>query len=174
MYEQNKKGAFAYFSKMNCLHLLADTPEYLRDKQIIKEIGYGNKSKGINATVPVNKYADKLTQQWLMKKTTVVQEEGENVVEVTIPQLYKLKNRALIKECLSYSPEINVDRVRAFGMLMLYREEFMINYGGNVEAGQRAPSDYLGNDSFFTSNYDAKIEKYKALPDYVKKAFNMQ
>ena len=171
MYEQNKKGAFAYFSKMNCLHMLADTPEYLRDKQIIKEIGYGNKSKGINATVPVNKYADKLTQQWLMKKTTVVQEEGENVVEVTIPQLYKLKNRALIKECLSYSPEINVDRVRAFGMLMLYREQFMILYGGDVAGRVEAPKNYLGDDDFFKSNYDNRIVD---MPDYVKRAYGIK
>lgn len=174
MYEQNKKGAFAYFSMMNCLYLLADTPQYLKDKMIIKEIGYGNRAKGINATQPVNKYADKLTQQWLLKKCTVTKIVDGVEQEVEVPQLYKIKNRAFIKECLAYSPDINVDRVRAFGMLMLYREEFMINYGGDVEAGQRAPSDYLGNDSFFTSNYDAKIEKYKDLPDYVKKAFNMQ
>jgi hypothetical protein len=32
LYEQNKKGIFAYFSRMNCLHLLADVPEYLKDK----------------------------------------------------------------------------------------------------------------------------------------------
>ena len=29
-YENNKKNTFAYFSKMNSLYLLADTPEYLR------------------------------------------------------------------------------------------------------------------------------------------------
>lgn len=32
MYESNKKGLYGYFSKMGCTHLLADTPEYLRDK----------------------------------------------------------------------------------------------------------------------------------------------
>ena len=36
LYENNKKGIYAYFSKMNCTHLLADTPEYLRDKQLVK------------------------------------------------------------------------------------------------------------------------------------------
>ena len=35
LYESNKKGIFAYFSKMNCTHLLADTPEFLRDKQLV-------------------------------------------------------------------------------------------------------------------------------------------
>jgi len=32
LYESNLKGTFAYFSRMNSSHLLADTPEYLRDK----------------------------------------------------------------------------------------------------------------------------------------------
>lgn len=170
MYEQNKKGAFAYFSMMNCLYLLADTPEYLKDKLIIKEIGYGNRAKGINATLPVNKYADKLTQQWLLKRCIMTKEIDGKETEIEVPQLYKLKCRALLKECLLYGPDINVDRVRAFGMLMLYREEFMITYGGNVAAGQEAPSDYLGNDDFFVTNYDAKKELYNNIPEYVKKA----
>ena len=174
MYEQNKKGAFAYFSMMNCLYLLADTPEYLKDKMIIKEIGYGNRSKGITATQPVNKYADKLTQQWLLKRATVTKEIDGNETEVEVPQLYKLKNRAFLKECLLYSPDVNVDRVRAFGMLMLYREEFMILYGGDVASGQEAPSDYLGKDKFFTVNYDDKKALYNNMPDYVKRAFNIQ
>lgn len=50
MYEQNKKGLFAYFSRYNCVYLLAETPNYLKDKQLIKDIGYGNKACGINAT----------------------------------------------------------------------------------------------------------------------------
>lgn len=174
MYEQNKKGAFAYFSMMNSLYLLADTPEYLKDKMIIKEIGYGNRAKGINATQPVNKYADKLTQQWLLKRATVTKEIDGNETEVEVPQLYKLKNRAFLKECLLYSPDVNVDRVRAFGMLMLYREEFMILYGGDVASGQEAPSDYLGKDKFFTVNYDDKKALYNNMPDYVKRAFNIQ
>ena len=174
MYEQNKKGAFAYFSMMNCLYLLADTPEYLKDKMIIKEIGYGNRSKGITATQPVNKYADKLTQQWLLKRATVTKEIDGNETEVEVPQLYKLKNRAFLKECLLCSPDVNVDRVRAFGMLMLYREEFMILYGGDVASGQEAPSDYLGKDKFFTVNYDDKKALYNNMPDYVKRAFNIQ
>ena len=36
LYESNKKGIYAYFSKLKCTHLLADTPQYLRDKQLVK------------------------------------------------------------------------------------------------------------------------------------------
>ena len=141
---------------------------------LINEFVTTHNSKGITATQPVNKYADKLTQQWLLKKTVVMKEIDGKEVEVEIPQLYTLKNRAFLKECLLYSPDINVDRVRAFGMLMLYREEFMILYGGNVAAGHEAPSDYLGNDKFFTVNYDDKKKLYGEMPEYVKRAFGMQ
>ena len=55
---------------MNCLHLLADTPEYLKDKQIIKEIGWGNKAKGVNASLAVNNYANELIKEWLIKPVT--------------------------------------------------------------------------------------------------------
>lgn len=172
LYENNKKGVFSYFSKMSSLYLLADTPEYLKDKQIIKELGYGNKQKGVNATVPVNKYADKLTQQWLLKKCVVAKEDQDgNVQEITVPQLYKVKSRAFLRECVSYNPDINVDRVRAFGMLMLYREQYMILYGGDVESHIEAPSEYLGKDEFFSSNYEERIA---LMPDYVKKAYGIK
>ena len=42
LYESNIKGPFAYFSKMNSIHLLADTPEYLRDKQLVKYSSFGS------------------------------------------------------------------------------------------------------------------------------------
>ena len=34
-----KEVFFAYFSSRRCLHLLAETPEYLFDKQLIKTRG---------------------------------------------------------------------------------------------------------------------------------------
>jgi predicted small metal-binding protein len=42
-YENNKKGLFAYFSRHNCLYLLCDTLEFLRDKDMAK-LSYGNKA----------------------------------------------------------------------------------------------------------------------------------
>lgn len=43
-YENNKKGLFSYFSQHNCTYLLTDQLEFLRDKQLIKDVGYGNKA----------------------------------------------------------------------------------------------------------------------------------
>lgn len=153
LYEQNKKGLFSYFSQMNCLHLLADTPEYLKDKQIIKEIGWGNKSKGVVASLPVNNYANELIKEWLIKPVTQQNDEGETV---TIPNLALIKNRALLKELILYNPDINVDRIRALGMAMLYREEKMIIYQGDIKQTNKPVQK---EDDYFIKNYDNRFSK---------------
>lgn len=154
LYESNKKGIFAYFSKMNCTHLLADTPEFLRDKQLIKYSSFGSNAKGVNASAAINAYANNLIRDWLMKPVTVIQNIDGEDVEVTVYNLNFLRNRALIEELIAFNPEINVDRIRALGMVMLYREEKMVLYQGNPSRdSEEVPKDYLGNDKFFTENY---------------------
>ena len=78
---------------------------------------------------------------------------------ITVPNLSFLRNRALIEELIAFAPEINVDRVRALGMVMLYREEKLIIYQGNLsaEAREKNSARYLGNDDFFNRNYDSRI-----------------
>lgn len=154
LYESNKKGIFAYFKKMNCTHLLADTPEYLRDKQLIKYSNFGSNQKGVNATAAINMYANNLIRDWLMKPVTFTMQNDTESSEITTYNLFNLRNRALLEELIAFNPEINVDRIRALGMVMLYREEKMILYQGNPSKDQGSiPKDYLGNDKFFTLNY---------------------
>ena len=163
LYESNVKGIFAYFSKMSCTHLLADTPEYLRDKQLVKYSSFGSNSKGVNASAAINNYANKLTKDWLMKPVTITVKNADGTEEQKdVPNLYTLRNRAFIQELIAFNPEINVDRVRAFGMVMLYREEKVILYNGNIGRNRlnKARAGYLGNDPFFKKNYDDKITKY--------------
>ena len=146
LYENNKKNTFAYFSKMNCTYLLADTPEYLRQKQLIKTIGYGNTSKGVAATVPIKNFGFTLIRDWLLKPVTTI--SGEE--EITVPNLHFIRNRALLKELILFNPDINVDRIMSLVQLMLYREERMILYQGNPSRDtEEVPKDYLGNDPFF-------------------------
>ena len=159
LYESNVKGAYSYFSRMNCLYLLADTPEYLKDKDIIKNIGVGNNSKGVKATKPVNDYANRLIRDWLLKPVTI--QSGEDGEETTVFNLTRIRNRALIKELMLYNPDINVDRIRALGLLMLYREQFMVMYNGDPSSSKNVvESDYLGNDDYFTRNYDNRLRKH--------------
>ena len=155
LYESNKKGIFAYFQKMQCTHLLADTPEYLRDKQMVKYSSFGSNAKGVNATAAINNYANGLIRDWLLKpvSTIVVDDDGER--EVMVSNLYFLRGRALLEELIAFDPVRNFDRIRALGMLMLYREEKVILYGArlNAEDSEKADKSYLGYDDYFSRNY---------------------
>ena len=155
LYESNKKGIFAYFQKMQCTHLLADTPEYLRDKQMVKYSSFGSNAKGVNATAAINNYANGLIRDWLLKPIpTVIIEDGEEKV-VMMSNLYFIRGRALLEELIAFDPVRNFDRIRSLGMLMLYREEKVIMYGSklNEEDAERADRSYLGRDDYFSRNY---------------------
>ena len=157
MYENNKKGLFAYFSMMNSSYLLAVTPNYLKDKQLIKDIGYGNKAFGINATIAIKGYGYQKIREWLLQPYTKIEKDAEgHDIEVQQANLYRLKNRALIKELILWNPDINVDRIMAMVQLVLYREEKMILYGGDMSSSGQDSGSELADDPFFTQNYDAR------------------
>ena len=157
MYEANKKGLFAYMKAKNATHLLAETPEYLRDRQLIKYSNFGSSNYGINASAPINNYANGLIKDWLNKSvpTTIKKEDGSDSVQ-SIPNLFFIRSRALLEELIQFSPEINVDRVRALGMVMLYRQEWLIKSGGdlqNLSSNNDTDKDDPAEDDFFTRNY---------------------
>lgn len=160
-YENNKKGLFAYFSKMNCLYLLTDVLDFLKDKDMVKGSSYGNKAKGTNATAAINAYARNLLRSWLLRPVPVIQTIDGEDQEVMIPNLYTLRSRALIKELILYNSEGNFDRISSMGMLMLLREDKMILYKGEVSKSKEedASASYLGNDPFFKTNYDARFKQ---------------
>lgn len=163
LYESNKKGIYAYFESKKSVYLLAETPEYLRDKQMIKYKGMGSNAYGVNASAAINNYANSLLKDWFNKLIPLIQKNdlGEDV-EVQLPILYTLKTRALIEEAIQFNPEINVDRIRAMGMVMIYRQEFIIKYGDNmsVESREKTREGDLSNDPYFTKNYDLKFKRY--------------
>lgn len=165
----NIKGLYSYFSKMNCLYLLEETPEYLRDRDLIKIQGIGNRNYGVTASNAINNYANQLIRDWLIKPVPIITKDADgNEIETSVSNLYRLKNIALIRELVAYNPEINVDRIRSLGILMLFREEKMILYGGNPRAkASNSDTSYLGKDDFFTKNFDDRFAKYK-VPDFMK------
>ena len=160
-YENNKKGLFAYFSKMNCLYLLTDVLDFLKDKDMIKGSSYGNKAKGTNATAAINAYARNLLRSWLLRPVPVIQTIDGEDQEVMISNLYTLRSRALIKELILYNSEGNFDRISSMGMLMLLREDKMILYNGEINKNKEedVSASYLGNDPFFRTNYDARFKQ---------------
>lgn len=159
LYENNKKNTFAYFSKMNCLWKLEDTPEYLRQKQMVKNVGYGNTAKGVSAIPAVKNHGFTLIRDWLLKPVTILSPTGPNneEIEIKVPNLHFIKNRALLKELSLFNPDINVDRIMSLVQLMIFREQKMITYQGNIKRDtSKIEKDYAGNDEFFTRNFDAR------------------
>ena len=80
----------------------------------------------------------------------------------------------MIQELIYYNPFNNFDRVSALIMLMIYREQFLIMYEGNVSKGSinDASNDpnYAGNDEFFRKNFVERFGKDKSngFDDWVK------
>ena len=111
--------------------------------------------KGVNATVPIKNFGFTLIRDWLLKPITITNEVDGEVISNTVPNLHFIKNRALIKELMLFNPDINVDRIMSLVQLMLYREEKMILYQGDMSNASKPNKDssYLGNDKFFNRNY---------------------
>lgn len=159
-YEYNKKGLFSHFSTRNSLYLLTDVLDFLKEKQMMKD-GYGNKSKGTNASPAINAYARSRLRSWLLAPVPITQTIDGEEKEVMVPRLFTVRNRALLKELINYNSEGNFDRISAMGMLMLLREDRMIRYQGDVskEKQERANNSYDGNDLFFKRNYDFRFRQ---------------
>ena len=156
LYESNLKGVFSYFSMRNCTYMLADTPEYLKDRQLITSIGYGNKSKGVRATTPIIKAGFRMIRDWLLKPVTHIEHDAEgNEIEVTAPNLYNIRCRALIKELIQWNPYGNYDRIMALVQLMLYREEKMILFQGQMGEREQVLSA-IEKDEYWDKNYPGK------------------
>ena len=58
--------------------------------------------------------------------------EGKEI-EITVPNLYNIRNRALLKELIQWNPYGNYDRIMALVQIMLYREEKMILFQHNPD-----------------------------------------
>ena len=97
----------------------------------------------------------------IVSQTKVTEEKDgvmiENVVETSTFNLYNIRNRALIKEAILFNANGNFDRIRALGMVMLYREEYLILYGGDsksaISSRFLSQDNDLGDDPFFNSLY---------------------
>lgn len=160
LYESNKKGIYAYFKVKRSAHLLAETPEYLRDKQLVKYSNAGSNAYGVNASAAINNYANSLLRDWFNKLVQItIEKEDGTYDQVSVPIIYTLRTRALIEEAIQFNPEINVDRIRAMGMVMIYRQEYIIRYGDNMNAESREKydEDDLSNDPYFRNNYDLRF-----------------
>ncbi len=159
LYENNYKGLFGFFSRKNCMYLLSDVPQFLKDRDLVKGESYGNVSKGCRATTPILNYGMKELRDWLLKETFITEIDSEgNEIHTTIPNLMHIKSPALLEELIQWNPENNFDRVSSLIMMMLIRQDKLkyIEGKNQDELRNRTRAGYLGNDPFFKKNSPKK------------------
>lgn len=114
-YESNLKGPYAHFLNKNSLHLFCDTPEILSDKSMVKVSAVGNKSKGTRVNPSIISYGINGILAWL-ESPAYDREDGVRVLDtINSPQL--------LRELISYSPQINCDRVSSLVLLMILKDD---------------------------------------------------
>ena len=166
-YENNKKGLFSHFSKYNSLHLLADTLEFLREKDPQRQ-RIGNATKGTPSSVPIKNMGRRMIRDFLLKPYDDIKIEVvdgvETEVKTTERSLKKIRFRALLQELATYNTDGNFDRHDALLMLMLIREDKLRLLGDDSwENRYERDKDYLGDDPFFNSNYKGKDDNKQFL-----------
>ena len=156
MYENNKKGLYGYFQMAKrALHLLADFPQHLADKQELKpRVLVGNTSKGFTSNPEVKRYGKRLQADWMMEQAfsdlsdLELDDEG-NPKEITQLNLHKIRSIGYLEEASQWNPDGNFDRVDAMTAVMIYDAEL-----GKVETGvYKEKVKTLADDPFFSRNY---------------------
>ena len=138
-YENDKKGLFGYFQQKGLMHLLCNTPTWLKDKQMIRGDNlYGNKAKGTNSGKEVNAAGRRLLKDWMLT-TAYGEPEGG------LMNLQKIRSIGLIEEAIMWNIDGNFDRISAMGMLMIYKEELYTLDIAGVETKRNKTLD----DDFF-------------------------
>jgi len=113
LYENEKKGLFSYFSHKHCEHLLADQPDIIKD--VIQNTGV-TRGKGIHMPKEIKAWGERLIKTWLLEEYS----PGKK-------NLTKIFSEPLLEELIGYNTEGNFDRVMAFMLVMIMKEELYHN-----------------------------------------------
>ncbi|HEX8586068.1 MAG TPA: hypothetical protein VF680_16865 [Allosphingosinicella sp.] len=153
-YESNLKGLFSYFDKKNALYRLCDVPQVLKDMDYVKATNlYGNKAKGTNANVQVNKWGRKLHADWM--NSPIVSSNEEDAGKIN---LHTMRGLAHIEEAIKWNSDGNFDRISAAGMLFIFREDRYKRIQSAI-TNQHKKVESLANDNFFNKNYKSSAQK---------------
>jgi len=154
-YENNLKGLFSYFKTKNALHYLADTPEILKDMELMKPSS--NLAKGTRATAPINAWGRQLQVSWLLSPNGVI--ENEDGEEQTILNLHKVRSLRYLEEAQVWNADGNYDMVSAMGMLFIYREEKLRQITALKEEEEEITDEWGSSDFFGTSTHNQRVNK---------------
>ena len=123
LYENEKPGLFAYFTNKHSEHLLADQPDIITS--IIKDSTV-RRRKGVHMTTGIKDFAELKIRDWLNEEY----EPGKK-------NLTKIMSEPLIEELISYNRDGNFDRVIAFMLVILFREELHTRHVKNTNEEER-------------------------------------
>jgi len=157
-YENNLKGLHSYFKNKNALHYLADTPEILKDMDMLKPSM--SNPKGTRSTKPINAWGRQLQVTWMLTEA-YTQEENKKL------NLHTIRSLGYLEECIVWNPDGNFDRVSAANMLFILREDKLRQRESlrNVETKSKSSHSWV-NSKFFDSVYGKQrdnSEKYKSI-----------
>lgn len=137
LYENEKKGIYAYFANKHAEHLLADQPGIIND--IIKDSKV-ERRKGIHMNKPIKEWMELRIRDYLIDEYA----EGKK-------NLTKIFSEPLLEELVAYNDTGNFDRVISFGLCIVYREEL---YNVHVKKKERESKRILLFDGPMTFNKD--------------------
>lgn len=144
LYENNKKGLYGHFKNKNALWMLIETPQILRDQEIVKSTGVGNRALGVNVTDNVKLYGIQLILKWL---------ELPSYTNPDKKNMEVIRSVGLLKELIAYSLDINADRVSSLIVLMIFREEL----GERITEKVKGSVKSTANDPFWKRAFNYNV-----------------
>lgn len=149
-YENNIKGLFGYFNNKNSLYLLCDTPQYLRDVELVKTALFGNAAKGTRTTKGVIEEGKRLQKSWMLQPYTHVDGDGNETNTII---LRTIRSLGYLEELYEWNIDGNFDRVSAMDMVMILRQDRL----KIVQSKQEEDNWQKEEDDFIALNYDNKF-----------------
>ena len=137
LYENEKKGLFTYFEQKHCEYLLADQPGTIKD--VIRDSKV-KRGKGIHMNKEIKQWGEGLIKDYLIEEFSPGQKN-----------LLKIYSEPLLEELINFNDDGNFDRVMAYMMVMIYREELF-----QVQVKQKKDENYnkiLFPKPLFTHNF---------------------
>jgi hypothetical protein len=110
LYENEKKGLYVYFTQKHEDYLLADQPDIIND--VLQTNTKVNRKKGIHMNKEIKLWGERLIRDWL-----------NDEYAPAYKNLTKIFSEPLLEELIAYNEDGNFDRVMAFMMIMIYKEE---------------------------------------------------
>ena len=113
LYENERKGIFDYFESKQCVYLLQEQPEIIKD---VLQNSTVSRKYGMHMNTALKRYGEELIKTWLL-------EPHNEIKDSNLLNLHTLRCKPLLHELIKYNSDGNFDRAMAFMMLMYFIQE---------------------------------------------------